>query len=446
MTLDEGWRRLHPISPVINSWQALVAVLALAVQQQGLGNNAFKVAGGLAVAVVVVTISYGVLAWRATRFRLLGPDLVLESGILFKRSRRVPLARLQAVDIVRPLLARALGLAELKLEVAGGRSSDATLAYLSEPAAASVRNELLALAAGLRDDVADVPAPDEAEETVVATTPVGLLVLSTLLSGPMLVVLALIAAAAVFAIASGEPAVFFGIAGSVLFGVGTQIWNVFNEDFGTTVAASADGLRVRRGLLETRAQTVPPGRVQGVVIREPAIWRLFSWVRVEVTVAGYGRSFGGGSSGVTRLLPIASRAVGYGVIARVLPAVDWSAVEVAPAPRRARWRAPIEAGRLAAGVGDEGGERVVVTRRGRFGHRSDIVPLARVQSVRLRQGPVQRALGLASVAVDVSPGPVRAVALHRDEKEARALHDRLVTEARAARAAALPDRWLLPGA
>ncbi len=52
--------------------------------------------------------------------------------MLFRRSRRVRLDRLQAVDVVRPLVARALGLAELRLEVAGGSSSEAPLAYLSE--------------------------------------------------------------------------------------------------------------------------------------------------------------------------------------------------------------------------------------------------------------------------------------------------------------------------
>ena len=67
------------------------------------------------------------------------------------------LDRLQAVDVVRPLVARALGLAELRLEVAGGSSSEAPLAYLSEAAAQRLRAELLARAAGLHHETPEAP-------------------------------------------------------------------------------------------------------------------------------------------------------------------------------------------------------------------------------------------------------------------------------------------------
>ena len=90
--------------------------------------------------------------------------------MLFRRSRRVRLDRLQAVDVVRPLVARALGLAELRLEVAGGSSSEAPLAYLSEAAAQQLRAELLARAAGLHHDTPEAP------EAVLLEVPLGRLV------------------------------------------------------------------------------------------------------------------------------------------------------------------------------------------------------------------------------------------------------------------------------
>ena len=65
-----------------------------------------------------------------------------------------------------------------------------------------------------------------------------------------------------------------------------------------------------------------------------------------------------------------------------------------------------------------------------------MVPHARVQSLRLHQGPWQRRLGLADLLVDSPPGPVRVRARHRDAGEARRLLDREneVARRRAARA------------
>ena len=68
---------------------------------------------------------------------------------------------------------------------------------------------------------------------------------------------------------------------------------------------------------------------------------------------------------------------------------------------------------------------------------------ARAQSVRWRQGPLQRRLGLADVHVDTTPGPVRMHAAHRDADEALTAVDREIRLARRARASAGPERWML---
>ena len=117
-------------------------------------------------------------------------------------------------------------------------------------------------------------------------------------------------------------------------------------EYGSTVAESPEGLRLRHGLLETRTQTVPPGRVQTVRVLEPLLWRPFGWVRVEVDVAGYaGR--GEEQSATSALLPVAPRPLADALVARVLGAALPTATQ--GVPRRARWRAPLSARRLAVG-------------------------------------------------------------------------------------------------
>ena len=58
------------------------------------------------------------------------------------------------------------------------------------------------------------------------------------------------------------------------------------SDWRFTLADAADGLRLRRGLLETRNQTVPPGRIQSVGVEWPLLWRSYGWVRASMHVAG----------------------------------------------------------------------------------------------------------------------------------------------------------------
>ena len=210
----------------------------------------------------------------------------------------------------------------------------------------------------------------------------------------------------------------------------------FLSHYGFVVAESPDGLRVRHGLLETLSQTVPPGRIQAVAIVEPLLWRrLRGWCRVELNVAGY---VGSATRQETVLLPVAPRAEALRLLARALPGLDLSGIPLVPAPRRARWVDPIGQPVLAAGAD----ERFLVTRHGRITRHTDIVPHERTQSVRLRQGWLQRRLGLATVHLDSTPGPVSPVLAHRDATEAGIIVASQAERARRARASALPERWM----
>jgi putative membrane protein len=62
-----------------------------------------------------------------------------------------------------------------------------------------------------------------------------------------------------------------------------------------------------------------------------------------------------------------------------------------------------------------------------------VVPVGKVQSLRLVAGPVQRRLRLASVHVDVAGNGVRAVAAYRDADEAARLLEEIARRARVAR-------------
>ena len=102
--------------------------------------------------------------------------------------------------------------------------------------------------------------------------------------------------------------------------VGIQ-WARFNNGFNFHVATSPDGLRLHHGLLQTTAQTVPPGRVQAVRFAQPLLWRRRDWWRLEVNVAGYTGHQEDGQRGASDnlLLPVGTRGEALTVLSLVLP-------------------------------------------------------------------------------------------------------------------------------
>jgi putative membrane protein len=427
---DSAARRLHPLTPFARGWAVVAAATAIFGQDALRELDLIRLLLTL-VAVAVAGLGYGALSWWFTRYRIEGDDLRVDTGVLFRRTRHVRLSRLQAVDVVRPLVARFLGLAELRLEVAGGSDSEGRLAYLSEAHAQRLRAELLARAAGLHPDEPEAP------EHVLVHVPVGAIVGAVLLSSWFVASLLVVVAVVIVAAVIEDFAAFVALAPAA-FGVVAGAWRVFSGGFDFTVAESPDGLRLRHGLIEHRSQTVPPGRVQSLRLVEPLLWRRVGWVRVEVNVAGYA---GGGEQATQQtsiLLPVAPRSVALALIGRVLPGVDIDGVPLEGVPERARWRLPIWWRGLACGADDA----VFAAKRGLLRRELDVIPHGKTQSVRLTQGPWQRRLRLATVHLDTTPGPVHVNAAHRDALQARAIVEAQAERARLGRRAAGPERWM----
>jgi hypothetical protein len=61
------------------------------------------------LAVVVAGLAAGLWTWWFTTYVVDGDELRVDTGLLFKRTRHIRLSRLQAVDVVQPLVARILG-------------------------------------------------------------------------------------------------------------------------------------------------------------------------------------------------------------------------------------------------------------------------------------------------------------------------------------------------
>lgn len=431
----EPRRRLHPLSPVLHGAKSLVVVIA-GLSWSTLSRVGF---GWFAVLVAVFVLGATVLSivsWWNTGYHVVGRELRVHEGLLWRRTRAIPLERLQAVEVVRPLLAQLTGLAELRLEVVGGGKTEAPLAYLSVAEATALRQRLLAVAGRPAQAAPDTP-PAQAAPTP-PPAPAGRrlhtvrnadLLVSQLLT-PQAFLLPFGVAFVVTQFLSEGSWSFIAVASTLTAMAGILLQPVRRvlDDWGFRLDRDDGTLRVRNGLLETRAQTVPLHRVQTIGVTWPLLWRMKGWLRLRLEVAGYSAAEPDDRNRPDRLLPVGDAGTAALVVAEVLPGVRLDALPSTPPPPRVRWLRPLS--RRAVGAGLD--EQVFVARSGLLTRRLTLVPYARIQSVRVTQGPVQRRLRVATVHADTAGGS-GAAAPDRDLVEAWELAAELTARAHAAR-------------
>lgn len=514
-----GRRRVHPLTPLLTSARFLVAFLAVlavnAVQfrpgDAKLGDVVAELGvWPLVVAVVGLLVLLGLIAlgnwvsWRYRFYEITADEVRIGSGWIARSRRTARLDRVQAVDINQPLLARLVGLGELKVETAGGSDSDLTIKFLTMDDCRRLRADILEATrrkqgtgasfptdrsaapgvAGAAPGPAGEPAPGPAgepapghpgepaqeswavppprhpgaapashpaphrtgdPEAMQPRQPVAPLSAdATLLHGPV-PPLRLFGSAALgpgLLVIVGVPAVFlisFVVAaalgvpglddpweillatagsvigstaiGAVVFFAGLigAIWTKWDTFHGFTLHAddSAGRLSLKAGLTSTRRQTIPVRRIHALEIAEPAWWRPLHWAQLRTNVAGYA---GEGQETSTVLLPVApveeADTVLDGIVGRITD-MDRSPSEAKWAsPARAVWVSPVDWRRQTVRITP----RALVVTAGRFRRRRAVVPWARIQGYTLKQGPVSKALGLASVRIDLVSGPVSVIA------------------------------------
>ncbi|MFD7404270.1 PH domain-containing protein [Streptomyces sp. NPDC059866] len=425
-------RRLHPVTPLRRAWAPVAVLLGWALhdldgtQRQLARLTTTTLLIALAVLIPAAAL-YGFLTWWFTHFAVTESELRIRTGLLFRRTAHIRLERIQAVDVTRPLLARVAGVAKLKLDVIGTDKKD-ELAFLGEGEARALRAELLARAAGFAPETAHEVG--EAPARQLLNVPPGVLAVSLVLTGATWgTLIAALVVPSVLWFFTHNLWTVLATALPLIGAAGASSVGRFVTEYDWTVAESPDGLRIDRGLLDRAHETVPPGRVQTVRIVEPLLWRRRGWVRVELDVAGSSNSV---------LLPVAPREVAESVIARVLPGVT-----VPPVPSLSR--PPRRAGRCVPlwwrGYGLTVTEAVFAARHGLLRRSLALVPHAKVQSVRLAQGPWMRLWRVADVHVDTGANKTVTARL-RDAGEAAELLRAQAERSRTGRKGARPDRWM----
>jgi putative membrane protein len=491
---DGEWHRLHPATPLLRGGIVLIAIASVFISQARqqildllLGGphshddgdvvTAVTAHGRLipvlliiaAVLLVIVGIFY--LSWRVHSFRITDEVVEVRSGLVRRSYRKGRLDRIQGINIVRPFFARLFGAARLEIDVAG-HDANVRLDYLSSSNADGLRRDILRLASGSREreheQVADSRSfveqrmsefiapeldPNTAPPESVVKVHIGRLIGSIALHDTTFSLLVLIAAAAVGSIWTGRYLAIYLLVPFVL-GLGSFLFRRFTRSLRYSIAATPDGVRIGFGVLTLSNETLPPGRIHSVQVRQPILWRFPGWWEVKVNRASKSNAKGADAQRNTTILPVGNLDDVLRVLALLLPSLDGQnealrsgIVGTGPAsgfinsPRRARIVRPLSRQRN----GFAGLPGIVLLREGAIWRRLTIVPEARVQSVAITQGPMYRLLRLAHVHVHTVVGPVRAELGAVDGLTAVAFFDRVSGEVVDAVRTDATHRWLAEG-
>lgn len=399
--------------------------------------------GGLIIGVLGILAAWQIAYYRRYEYRLTADTFDIDAGVFSRREREIPYGRIQNVAINRNVFQRLFGIAEVRLETAGGNAAEARLRYVGIDHAYELQD---ALSDRTGDDPAPQPtAPDTAAEQqrqrpIFEVTPRELAVLGVVSLDYRVLVVIIIGTSAFLPQLGGRlldsgvfavPVTVLGL--YLLTAILSALYAVTNYyDF--TLFQGDRELRYERGLLQRYSGTIPLEKIQVVRVSENVLARAVGYASVLVETAGYSP---GESGGTQSAVPIAQRSrvdtlvedlgfetidsftrpprrarrryalrylgatfvltgVGYGLTLLTTMSYPWflllGGVVVAPVAAHLKWR------HRGYAVTDNH----VITRNGFWRRTTTIVPHHRIQVVFDSQTIFQRRWGIATLTIDTA--------------------------------------------
>lgn len=438
-------RRLHPLTLLVRllmSLPALGVLLLPVLWGRGVDRSA-----------IATLVLYGCIAWPLIlahylrfQYALTPRELILESGLLTRRRRNIPIEHIQNVQIERSVLARLLGLARVRIETAGSSETEGELAFVSLAEAMRLEAQLKAL----REALPAVSAKAQAAEPLFSMS-LGRLLRSGAFRFSLIFLAGLFSAMEylnlspeelVYGVARGRLrwvqdafahapllATLATLLVAALLGWVGGILVHGARYYGFRLWQEGDRLYRQSGLLTVAAVVIPRRRVQALVIQTNPLMAYFGWFALEARLMGLAQE----QRGNQLLVPLGRLHEVQAVATQVWPLAlpeAWKRVS----PRHGR---RLAVRYLLVGVLGLGGmhllwdvqlwigigwavgsllwawwqyrghgyacdARFLFIRRGVLRRQIWCLPYAKVQTLSLRQSLFQRRLGLATMVVDVA--------------------------------------------
>ncbi|HET7358632.1 MAG TPA: PH domain-containing protein [Rhodanobacteraceae bacterium] len=493
-------RRLHPMSwlfvLVAQLRQFIVPLVALLVfgqsRDDGFGGQEWWPLIGVA-ALVIASL------WRyfTYRYGLAEQALVVRSGLFERSVRVVPFARIHNVALQQSMLHRLFGVAEVRLESAGGQKPEAEMRVLKLADALALEALIRRRAAGSADPVAGDAGVEAPAATPLLALSIGEVLRLGLVSNRGLILLA----AGFGGLSQFSPRLIpnlaeqvggwlFGWAGERHFGpaeyalaalalfalamLALRLLSVLlsvMQYYGFRLSEHERRLTVERGLLARWRTSASRRRIQAWTLREGLLHRWLGRRSLEVDTA-VAEQQGQPQRTLRELAPIAPPQACEALIEHLLPRAGWSRLEWRALPLARGWRlwwpdalfttaaaavlswrfgpwaallllwlpwSAWRAQRCATRLGYACNGELVAVREGWWWRHWRFAEIEKLQALRISRSPLDRRCGTATLSLDTAGAGAMAPPLRirfLAEDEARALYDELAREL-----AQRPLRW-----
>ena len=459
MPSEDGLKRLHPLSLLfLIGGQAksllLPGILVLFFASKGNGEIWFML-------LFIPAVIGALFRYWSHRYRLEPDEMVVREGIVFRNERHIPFSRIQNIDLVQNPLHRLLGVAQIRLETAGGQKPEAVLSVLSLDTVEQIRTRVFRGRSGAEPGVE--PGGNDAAVSVGmlhSMRPRDVLLFGLISNKGLVVVAAAMGLVWQFdlfdraqSVVSNESlqrfrgmipednflvAGLIGLAGFLAFVVLVRLLSVIwamAKFHGFRLTRRGEDLRAEYGLLPRVSKTIPRRRIQVLYASEGVLHRWFGRVAVQVETAG-GSGDGEGPS-VSRLwlAPLIRRERAVALFQEAMHvdpgAVQWQSISSGARRRLIRktvylcvpatalalwslgqWGLLLPALWLPLGYWTSGlyvrhtayalSPRAIFFRSGWWVRRLRVAPFSKIQSVVSSISPFDRRYGMASLKVDTA--------------------------------------------
>ena len=301
-------QRLHPLTLLLRvgaSLPALLVILLPILRNPGSTENLTS---------LVLGVLYGLFAlpaillqyWRFS-YRITPKQIVIQSGVLNRKNRSIPIERVQNTQIERNLVARMLGLAKVKIETAGSSGTEGSLEYVHLGEAQKIRQVVRSFQRESADAEADATDEDEADVETLLDMSLRHVLLSGAFRFSLLYLAVIFSVLELFnpetliqrfiradrldwltEVMFSHPAlaIFASVLVAIILGWISGIAVHLARYYDFQLWLDGDKLRKRHGLFTVTEGTIPLDKVQTLILRTNPLMRAFGWYELKVQTIG----------------------------------------------------------------------------------------------------------------------------------------------------------------
>ena len=239
---------------------------------------------------------YSYLYWKNFEFSFSDDSLKISHGIIRRNEREIPLSRVQNVDVKRNLVHRMLGIAIVKLETAGGKTTEASLKYIDLDQSDEIKKKIREKKHKSKEEGGERTEEEDGRELLYSIENRELLLLgaTAIDERVILLLLGLLGfSASSFAPVLDEANVALLPGLFLVLSLGLGI--VFVTNFVSTITRYYDfklyreknTLEYERGLFNRSEGTIPLEKLQKLVVEDNPLKRLIDRASLSIETAGY---------------------------------------------------------------------------------------------------------------------------------------------------------------